>query len=133
MVRVDWQWYHYTSLFFQCRFTVGQLSVNCWYPVGWQYTNSWTTDFFSSSPKLLPAPSYSSQAITCTFETNMAAHWDKHLISRFLPKNLGQYCEQATYNCRASYFIVSTSITTEKRAWWRFIINSQHHEKMFCF
>ena len=72
--------------------------------------------FFSSSPKLLPAPSYSSQAITCTVETNMAAHWDKHLISRFLPKNLGQYCEQATYNCRASYFIVSTSITTEKRA-----------------
>ena len=46
-----------------------------------------TFTFSQTTPcSLILIPGY----IPCTFETNMAAHWGKHLISTFLPKNLGQ-------------------------------------------
>ena len=35
----------YTCQIFKCQFAVGQVSVNCWYTAGRQYTDSRPTDF----------------------------------------------------------------------------------------
>ena len=97
-VRVKWQ-YHYTSFSFQCQFTVGQLSVSCWYNVAWQSVNRLLGELFftlictlsikaTELHALLHLPIFdflvTVDSISSTFLSKVAGCWRKSLPTWFV-------------------------------------------------
>ena len=52
-IRVECLRCHHTCQIFKCRFAVGQLSVNCWYTAGRQYTDRLLGELFFTFSDLL--------------------------------------------------------------------------------